>query len=89
VLTAAVDELRRLAGRRVRATFSRDVAAPPDWPAGCDVELATPRLWDLRVTGPLGPVVTMLAGRPLTDLDVQVPPLEAVLRKYYAKQAPS
>jgi len=84
VLLSTVDEVRRLAGRRVRVSFAADVPAPAAWPDGCEVIEAAPREWDLRVHGALGSVVALLATRPITDLDVQMPHLEEVLRKYYA-----
>ena len=34
--------------------------------------------------GPLGPLVALLATRPVVDLDVQMPHLEEVLKRYYA-----
>jgi len=84
VLVSTVHELRSLAGRRVRASFAEPVAAPASWPAGCDVIDVSPRLWDLRVHGPLGPIVGLLAALPVADLDVQMPHLEEILRIYYA-----
>jgi ABC-2 type transport system ATP-binding protein len=89
VLLSPVQDVRSLAGRRVRVSFTEDVAPPAAWPAGCDVIDTTPRLWDLRVHGALGPIVSLLAARPIADLDVQVPHLEEVLRKYYANAPPS
>lgn len=84
VLLSTVQDLRSLAGRRVRASFAEPVAAPASWPAGCDVIDVSPRLWDLRVHGPLGPIVGLLAALPVADLDVQMPHLEEILRIYYA-----
>jgi ABC-2 type transport system ATP-binding protein len=83
VLLATVQEVRGLAGRRVRVSFQDDVAAPPAFPPSCDVIDLQPRLWDVRVRGSVGPVVTLLAGLPVTDLDVEVPHLEEILRTYY------
>jgi len=84
VLLSTVQDLRSLAGRRVRASFAEPVAAPASWPADCDVIDVSPRLWDLRVHGPLGPIVGLLAALPVADLDVQMPHLEEILRTYYA-----
>jgi ABC-2 type transport system ATP-binding protein len=83
VLMSPVQEVRSLAGRRVRVAFGEDVAPPATWPPACDIVEVTPRLWDLRVHGPLGPIVTLLAMRPVVDLDVQMPHLEEVLKRYY------
>jgi ABC-2 type transport system ATP-binding protein len=85
VLLSTVDEVRRLAGRRVRLTFAGDVAAPRAWPDGCEIVVVSPRQWDLRVHGAIGPLVAMAASLPVADLDVQMPHLEEVLKKYYAK----
>ena len=84
VLLSPVQEVRSLAGRRARVVFGEDVAPPAAWPPACDVVEVTPRLWDLRVHGPLGPIVALLATRPVVDLDVQMPHLEEVLKRYYA-----
>jgi len=89
VLVSPVNDVRRLAGRRVRVSFAEDVAHPTAWPEGCDVIEVTSRLWDLRVHGPLGPIVSSIATLPMADLEVQVPHLEEILRKYYAKEAAS
>jgi ABC-2 type transport system ATP-binding protein len=88
VLLATVQEVRGLAGRRVRVSFHDDVAAPTAFPPDCEVMGVEPRLWDLRVRGTLAPVVALLAALPVADLDVQMPHLEEVLRTYYA-QPPS
>ena len=87
VLVSTVEELRGLAGRRVRVTFSEDVARPAAWPPSCETIDVRPRLWDLRVHGALGPIVSMLAALPIVDVDVQMPHLEEMLRKYYAPEA--
>ncbi len=84
VLMSPVQEVRSLAGRRVRVTFGEDVAPPATWPPACEIVEVTPRLWDLRVHGALGSIVTLLATRPVVDLDVQMPHLEEVLKRYYA-----
>ena len=84
VLLSPVQDVRTLAGRRVRVTFGADVAAPPSWPEGCEAVSVSPRTWDLRVRGELGAVVSLLSTRPVADLDVQMPHLEEVLKKYYA-----
>ena len=88
VLLATVQEIRGLAGRRVRVSFHADVAAPSAFPPDCEVIGVQPRLWDLRVRGTMAPIVALLGALPVADLDVQVPHLEEVLRTYYA-QPPS
>ena len=87
VLLSTVKELRSLAGRRMRVTFADDVATPSAWPPACEAIHVAPRLWELRVHGSLRPIVSLLAALPIVDVDVQMPPLEEVLRKYYAPEA--
>jgi ABC-2 type transport system ATP-binding protein len=84
VLLSAVDDVRRLAGRRLRVSFAGDVDPPATWPEGCEVIQAAARLWDLRVHGPLGPIIALVAARPIVDLDMQMPHLEEVLKTYYS-----
>jgi len=84
VLLSTVKELRRLAGRTVRVTFAEDVAPPAAWPPACEAVRVAPRLWELRVYESLRPIVSLLATLPIVDVDVLVPPLEEVLRTYYA-----
>ena len=86
-LISTIEELRSLAGRRVRASFAADVDPPAAWPPDCEVISVAPRLWDMRVRGSIASFVSLVAARPLADLDVQTPRLEDVLRKYYAAQS--
>ncbi len=84
VLVSGVDELRKRAPRRVRASFDRDVAYDgARLPAGYEALDIQPRGWTLRVHGPLGPLARALAGLPVEDLQVQEPRLEDVLLEYY------
>jgi ABC-2 type transport system ATP-binding protein len=87
VLLSTVTEVRGLAGRRVRITFADDVPAPAVWPPSCEAIAVAPRLWDLSIRGPLGPIVSLLAALPVVDVDVQMPHLEEILRNYYASEA--
>jgi ABC-2 type transport system ATP-binding protein len=88
VLLAAVDEIRRMAPRRVRVFFSDDVAPTPTLPPGCEAVDLRPRLWSLRVEGMLGPLLGQLAALPVEDLHVEEPKLEDVIIKYYREGAP-
>ena len=87
VLLSTVTEVRGLAGRRVRVTFADDVPAPAVWPPSCEAIAVAPRLWNLSIRGPLGPIVSLLAALPVVDVDVQMPHLEEILRNYYASEA--
>lgn len=82
-LVSTVDDVRRLAARRVRVVFAEDVVAPAVWPEGCETIELSPHVWRLRVRGPLGGVIALLTRLPVSDLDVQEPHLEEVLRRYY------
>src|SRR5262249_19210313 len=85
VLVSTVADVRRLAGRRLKVTFSEDVAPPAAWPPDCQPLAVTARAWDVRVNGSLGPMVALVARLPVADLDVQMPHLEEVLKTYYSE----
>ena len=83
-LVAPVDEVRRLAPRRVHVTFAADVEGPgAAWPPGVELADAAARRWSLSVRGPLGPLVHLLAALPVADLHVDEPHLEDVVLGYY------
>ena len=82
-LLSTVEEIRRLAPRRVRVLFSRDVNLTEVFQEGVEVVDVKPRLWSLRVEGVLGPLLSMLTGYPVEDVEVEEPRLEDVLIKYY------
>ena len=87
VLLSSVQESRRLAPRRVRVFFSENVTAQPELPPGHELIEKTPRLWRLTVAGPLGPLLALLAGLPVKDLESEEARLEDVVLKYYRKEA--
>ena len=82
-LLAAVEELQKLAARRVRVFFTEDVTLDPALPPGHEIVDLTPRTWSLRVAGLLGPLFGLLATLPVKDMEVEEPRLEDVLIKYY------
>jgi len=83
VLLSSVEDVRKLASRRVSVSFRQDVAAPASLPQGYQMTDAKPRIWILRVTGPLGALPSFLATLPVVDLAVEEARLEDVLVKYY------
>jgi ABC-2 type transport system ATP-binding protein len=83
VLLSSVADARKLASRRVRVSFQQDVAVPASLPQGYEMTDAKPRIWILRVTGPLGALPSFLATLPVADLAVEEARLEEVLGKYY------
>jgi ABC-2 type transport system ATP-binding protein len=87
VLLSSVGEIRRLAARRVQVSFTADVNLAPGLPPGHEIVEVKPRLWDLRVEGPLGPLLQVLAGLPVKDIEVMEARLEDVLIKYYREGA--
>jgi ABC-2 type transport system ATP-binding protein len=87
VLLSSVRESRRLAPRRVRVFFSEDVTAQPELPPGHELTETTPRLWQLTVTGPLGPLLARLEGLPVEDMELEEARLEDVVLKYYREEA--
>ena len=94
VLVSTVDEVRRMAARRVRVTFREIVdvpvlESPGAWPEGCEVLELTPRAWTLRVHGPLGALIAFVSSLPVDDIEVREPHLEEVLKRYYADQTVS
>ena len=88
VLLSSVDDIRRLAARRVRVFFAEDVKPPERrLPPGHEVIEIGPRRWNLRVEGELGPLLNILTGLAVRDLEVEEPRLEDVLIKYYREEA--
>jgi ABC-2 type transport system ATP-binding protein len=87
VLDAPVDEVRRLAPRTVRVTFSAAVPVPPAWPAGVTPVAIEAARWDLRATVELGPLVATFAHLPVADLHIEERKLEDVVIGYYRGDA--
>jgi ABC-2 type transport system ATP-binding protein len=86
VLLASVRESRRLAPRRVRIHFAADISANPELPPGHELTERTARLWRLTVAGPLGPLLGLLEGFPVKDLELEEARLEDVVLKYYREE---
>lgn len=82
-LLATIEEIQNLAARRVRVFFTEGVTLDPVFPPGHQVIEVTPQEWSLRVEGPLGQLISMLATLPVRDIEVEEPRLEDVLIKYY------
>jgi ABC-2 type transport system ATP-binding protein len=69
VLLSRMEELHKLAARRVRVLFDEVVPGP--------------RSWSLKVEGPLGPLLKTIATLPVRDIEIEEPKLEDVVLKYY------
>jgi ABC-2 type transport system ATP-binding protein len=89
-LCDTVERVCRLAPRRVRISFDGEVAPPAvgALPVGVRRTEIGPRTWSFSVDGALGPLVAMLRGLPVSDLEVHEPRLEDVVRRYYRKEEP-
>lgn len=88
VLLSSVEDVRTLAPRRVRVRFDRDVdRSPGELPAECEVVEIQPRLWSLRVHGPLGWLIEHLSGLAVMDIEIDEPRLEDVLTRYYKEES--
>jgi ABC-2 type transport system ATP-binding protein len=82
-----VDEMRRLAPRRVRVAFDAEVPAVPAAIASrFEVAEVRPRSWVLLARGPIGELVHALAGLPVRDLEAAAPRLEEVVGRYYGDE---
>jgi ABC-2 type transport system ATP-binding protein len=86
-LLSSVEECRRLAARSVRVFFSEDVQANSGLPQGVKIVTAAPRLWTLKVEGPLGPLLSAIAALPVRDLEVAEPRLEDAVMAFYREGA--
>ena len=84
VLLSTIEEVRKLAPRRVRVVFDGDSNPLPQG-LSSEYDVLEERLgfWSLRVHGELGELVKHLAGLPVRDIQVDEPHLEEVLVKYY------
>lgn len=88
VLLSSVEDVRKLAPRRVRVRFERDVGRlTGGLPSGCEIAELQNRLWSLRVLGPLGWLIDRLSGLPVQDIEIDEPRLEDVLTKYYRDES--
>jgi len=83
VLLSTVEEVRRLAPRRVHVYFDQDVTTTPQLPVGHETVEIKPREWRLQIEGLLGPLMSMLSSLPVRDLEIEEPRLEDVLIRYY------
>jgi ABC-2 type transport system ATP-binding protein len=90
VLVSAVADVRRMAARHVRVTFrddhARSVDADGGMPDNCEIVERTPRVWTLRVRGPLGPLLAAMSRLPVEDIEVREPRLEEVVKAYYMEE---
>jgi ABC-2 type transport system ATP-binding protein len=83
-LVAGVDEIRQMAPRRVRVSFTAPVTFRAGiLPASFEAVEIQPASWLLHVRGPLGPLLDELRAFPVADLEVHEARLEDIIMKYY------
>ncbi len=86
-LLASVEDLHKMAQRKVRVTFSTDVTARPEaLPPEYEIIELGSRAWVFKVRGALGPLMASLSGLPVLDVDVAEARLEEVLMRYYREE---
>ena len=83
-LTASISELRAVAPRRVTVRFASQAPAPPG-DLGPDIEVLSPGpcSWEMEARGPIGPLLSRIAGMEVIDLEVREPHLEEIVVPYY------
>jgi ABC-2 type transport system ATP-binding protein len=89
VTTGTIEQIKRDATRRVTVIFTAPVPAPALGLGRAGVttrEVAATR-WTLEVRGPIGPVVSALAGLPVHDLVVDPFRLEDYIASFYGGEA--
>ena len=87
VFVSAIEECLTLAARRVRVSFAEEVALPQEMPPGSEIISVSQHQWDLKVSGPLGPLIKIISALSVRDIEVEEPKLEDVVLKYYRKGA--
>jgi ABC-2 type transport system ATP-binding protein len=87
VTTGTIEDIKRDATRRVTVLFSAPVAAPASMPSGATLHSAAATAWVVDVRGPIGPLVSALAGLPVHDLVVDPFRLEDYVAQFYGGEA--
>lgn len=75
----SLSDLRAAAPRRLTVIFAHPVDVPMPSTAGVTVVTREPQRWVLDVRGPIGPLVSSLAGLPLADIHLAPFALEDVI----------
>ncbi|HYM00831.1 MAG TPA: ABC transporter ATP-binding protein [Blastocatellia bacterium] len=83
VLLSTVEEIRKLAARKVRVFFAENVTAPVEFPQMTKRVHIEDNRWTLTIHGELGPLFQVLSRLPVRDIEIEEPKLEDVLIKYY------
>jgi ABC-2 type transport system ATP-binding protein len=87
VTTGTIEQIKRDATRRVTVIFTGPVPAPSFTLAGVTAREVTAAQWTLDVRGPIGPLVSALAGHPVHDLVVDPFRLEDYIASFYGGDA--
>jgi ABC-2 type transport system ATP-binding protein len=90
VLMSPIEEIRKLAARKVHIAFEADVPScePNFLPQEFEIVETTPRAWTVRAHGALGGLIRKLAGLPVSDLVISEPRLEEILIRYFREDQP-
>jgi ABC-2 type transport system ATP-binding protein len=87
VTVDTLEELRRRSARRVTIRFAHGVPASLPPVPGVTVVQTAAQSWIVDVTGPMGPLLSMLGAFAVDDIDVEAFKLEDYLMKLYAPPA--
>jgi len=85
VTSGTIDDIRRDATRRVRISFTAPVAPPAAWPDGVTPAEIAPAAWTADVRGPAGALVSLAAGLPIADVEVEPFRLEDYVARFYGE----
>jgi ABC-2 type transport system ATP-binding protein len=85
VAVESVAKIHDTLPRRVTVRFSAGPLAPPPESAGTRVVSSSATEWVLEVSGPMGPLLEILRGLAVADLDVERASLEDYVLGIYAK----
>jgi ABC-2 type transport system ATP-binding protein len=87
VTSDTIEELRRKAARRVTIRFAHGAPASLPPIPGVTVVQVTAQSWMVEVTGPMGPLLSMLGAFAVDDIDVESFKLEDYVMQLYAPPA--
>ena len=88
VTVRTLDDLRGTQPRRVTILFSRPITAAIPVLPGVTIVSRRDREWVLDALGPLGPLITALAGLPVDDIRYSTPTLEDIVLRLFAEGQP-
>ncbi|HMN39248.1 MAG TPA: ABC transporter ATP-binding protein [Phycisphaerales bacterium] len=87
VFDGVLSELQRQAGHVVRVRWNAGVTPPANGLAALRVIEQSPRAWSAHFGGSIEDLLAWLAGKPIEDLSIARPDLEALFKQYYEEHA--